>query len=297
MALAVQLGGPHASLIRAVTMLVVVSTTFVLGGTTKFALDCFQVPTGVADDPGEEAERRAGGGKSLAQAVDDWAAEVLLDHELNKMIDDGDFEDIEVGATCFMLNPQFIDGTRLRLTPEKDAIFSGHILNDTRCEVLDIADGGYALVRSIDTNAPAEGWVRRRNLTMKKRALGLGLGRGGAQAAEPTLMTPATGTASVVQERASPASAQTTEARAGKAPANNLPSPSRLPPPQPALPSNTWRPMGESTTRASALSRKTPFVRVAAPASTTPADRARTGAPASQGFKRPLTTNARVGML
>ena len=166
-ALAVQLRGPNASLIRAVTMLVVVTTTFVLGGTTKSALDAFRVPTGVVDDPGEEAERRIGlGRKSLAQAFDDGAAELLLDHELNWVVNEDDFEDIMVGETVFMHNPYFDDGTRLRVRPEDDVAFSGHILNDTRCEVLDIADdGGYARVRSCDANAPAEGWVRRRNLT------------------------------------------------------------------------------------------------------------------------------------
>jgi len=166
-ALAVQLRGPNASLIRAVTMLVVVTTTFVFGGTTKSALDHFKVPTGVVDDPGEEAERRVGiGAKSLAQAFDDGAAEVLLDHDLNHVVNDNDFEEIKAGETVFMRNPFFTDGTRLRVRPEDDVAFSGHIFNETRCEVLDIDDsGGYALVRSCDASAQVEGWVRRRNLT------------------------------------------------------------------------------------------------------------------------------------
>ena len=169
-ALAVQLTGRHASLIRAVTMLVVVTTTFVLGGTTKTALDIFSVPTGVADDPGEEAERRVGlGNKSFAQAVDEAAAELLLDHELNKLCNDNDFEDIGVGETVLHNNPYFSDGTRLRLGPQDDVAFSGHILNDTMCDVLDIGPKAmYALVRSCDAIAPAEGWVRRRNLTRLK---------------------------------------------------------------------------------------------------------------------------------
>ena len=84
-ALAVQLQGRHASLIRAVTMLVVVTTTFVLGGSTKCVLDTFKVPTGVEDDHGEEAERHDASTLSVCSAefYDNLAADAFLDEELN----------------------------------------------------------------------------------------------------------------------------------------------------------------------------------------------------------------------
>ena len=254
-ALAVQLEGRHASLIRAVTMLVVVTTTFVFGGTTKRALDCFQVPTGVADDPGEEAERRIGlaKNKSLAQALDDRAADLLLDHELNKIKNDNEFEDIKIGEIVFMRNPFFSDGTRLRLRPEDDVAFSGHILNDTMCEVLDIANGSYALVRSCDADAPAEGWVRRRNLTR--------LERGQPKATKKALRQD--------DREPMPVPTQPPPSNGGHWTATTPPPPQPLP--RPASQNGSAMPSKRAGANASKLSRNTPF---AAPAAPLPTDRA-----------------------
>ena len=116
------------------------------------------------------------GSKSLAQAVDDFATELLLDPEINQVHNDDDFEDIKIGEVVFMRNPYFSDGTRLRLRPERDVAFSGHILNNARCEVLDIVNG-YALVNSCDTDDPVKGWVRRRNLTRLKLGRDQGTGK------------------------------------------------------------------------------------------------------------------------
>ena len=49
-ALSCTVGGPNAHLVRAVTMLVVVFTTFAFGGSTKCLLDKLRVPMGCADE-------------------------------------------------------------------------------------------------------------------------------------------------------------------------------------------------------------------------------------------------------
>ena len=73
-----------------------------------------------------------------------------------------------------MLNPYFRDGTRLRVGPLKEDAFSDEfILNDSEVEVVDVAAGGFARVRTVDETIFADGWCRSRNLTNVKRGLGL----------------------------------------------------------------------------------------------------------------------------
>lgn len=84
-ALAYQVTGPNAHVIRAATMFVVVATTFLFGGSTKALLDCLKIPTNCKQDEEASTERGAGGG------VVGLLNEYLVDHEkmdhYNKMDD------------------------------------------------------------------------------------------------------------------------------------------------------------------------------------------------------------------
>lgn len=73
-ALAYQVTGPNAHVIRASTMFVVVATTFLLGGSTKSLLDCLKIPTGCKDDSPASERNGAGGIVGLLQ-------EALIDQE------------------------------------------------------------------------------------------------------------------------------------------------------------------------------------------------------------------------
>jgi hypothetical protein len=78
----------------------------------------------------------------------------------------------------FMLNTQYLDGTRLRTGPRVDDEFSGQfVLNDQQVEILALEDR-FAKIRSCGEGVPeattlVEGWVRTRNLSAVKRKAGL----------------------------------------------------------------------------------------------------------------------------
>ena len=84
---------------------------------------------------------------------------------------------VGVDDHCFMLNPYFQDGTRLRLRPEKESPFGDkYILNDAEVVVLDLAGDGFVKVSECDCLGEAtEGWVRQRNLVRERRTKGLNL--------------------------------------------------------------------------------------------------------------------------
>ena len=83
-ALAYQVTGPNAHVIRAATMFVVVGTTFLFGGSTKCLLDVLKIPTNCEDDAAEgdaiskDADRKAGW-RGL-RSVFVFFREVLVDH-------------------------------------------------------------------------------------------------------------------------------------------------------------------------------------------------------------------------
>ena len=81
-ALAYQVVGPNAHVIRASTMFVVVGTTFVFGGSTKCLLDTLKIPTGCEEE--DENAEPAKPGTILARVTD-----VLVDRR------DGDFEELK----------------------------------------------------------------------------------------------------------------------------------------------------------------------------------------------------------
>lgn len=87
-------------------------------------------------------------------------------------------ETFRTGDRVFMLNTQYLDGTRLRTGPRVDDEFSGQfVLNDQQVEILALEDR-FAKIRSCGEGVPeattlVEGWVRTRNLSAVKRKAGL----------------------------------------------------------------------------------------------------------------------------
>lgn len=83
----------------------------------------------------------------------------------------------KVGEKAYADNPHYEDGTRLRVSAERESDFTGkHVLNDAHVEVVEVS-GEFAKVRILPTEeaaeaaepeAPTEGWMRQRNL---KRSL------------------------------------------------------------------------------------------------------------------------------
>ena len=71
-ALAYQVVGPNAHVIRAATMFVVVGTTFLFGGSTKCLLDCLKIPTGCAQPADDDDEHVVPGGGSETQHASRW---------------------------------------------------------------------------------------------------------------------------------------------------------------------------------------------------------------------------------
>ena len=80
------------------------------------------------------------------------------------------------GEYAYMLNPYFKDGTRLRISPDRESGFTDqYVLNDKEVEVLGTCDG-FVNIRACDPDPNGlvpQGWVRARNLTRAKRAVGL----------------------------------------------------------------------------------------------------------------------------
>jgi hypothetical protein len=83
----------------------------------------------------------------------------------------------EVGDCAFMLNPKYLDGTRLRAGPHIDDEFNGQfVLNDQQVEILALKDGLAKICscgQGVTDETRVVGWVRTRNLSTVKRALGL----------------------------------------------------------------------------------------------------------------------------
>jgi hypothetical protein len=80
-------------------------------------------------------------------------------------------EGYKAGEKAWSVNPHYVDGTRLRDGPEREAEFNGQsVLNDAEVEVLEV-QGDFAKVRTLPTEAVpeiAEGWLRQRNLARNK---------------------------------------------------------------------------------------------------------------------------------
>jgi len=79
-----------------------------------------------------------------------------------------------VGETLYAVNPEFVDGTRLRGGPRAEAEFNGsHVLNDAAVVLVDVDEAaGFGKVRE-SGGGSGEGWIRLRNLTRKQRRQGL----------------------------------------------------------------------------------------------------------------------------
>ena len=90
---------------------------------------------------------------------------------------------LQAGEVVFMLNPYFVDGTRLRREPKDDSEFNDQfVLNDEQVTILELSGNGFAKIQraaSADDRlrdaaaASVEGWVRTKNLTRVQRSSGL----------------------------------------------------------------------------------------------------------------------------
>jgi hypothetical protein len=110
----------------------------------------------------------------LAEVLGD-SVDIVLDHaDLMREkawtgSNDVEQESYKVGETAWAVNPYYVDGTRLRNGPEREAEFNGQsVLNDAEVVVLEV-QGDFAKVRTLATEGEvAEGWLRQRNLTRNK---------------------------------------------------------------------------------------------------------------------------------
>ena len=81
-----------------------------------------------------------------------------------------------MGDRAFMLNTDYFDGTRLRARPHADEFNGQFVPNDQQVEILAL-EGGFSQVCScgegVTDETRVEGWVRTRNISAVKRAVGL----------------------------------------------------------------------------------------------------------------------------
>ena len=90
--------------------------------------------------------------------------------------EDIDLSPLKVGERCFMLNPFFADGTRLRATPDATGDFNDQfVMNDREVEILATSEDFVHIheVHENDDGTHADGWVRARNISRVRRASGL----------------------------------------------------------------------------------------------------------------------------